>query len=60
MIIHIVVLVTVTRGGGSGLGSYSHYKGYTDLSQHHPDPSIPQLSRSAGILMPGPLHNTYR
>ncbi|KAK3871834.1 hypothetical protein Pcinc_023038 [Petrolisthes cinctipes] len=46
-------------GGGSGLGSYSHYKGYTDLSQHHPDPSIPQLSRSAGILMPGPLHNTY-
>ncbi|XP_071523847.1 tyrosine-protein phosphatase non-receptor type 14 isoform X2 [Panulirus ornatus] len=41
-----------------GLGSYSHYKGYTDLSQQ-PDSSVPQLSRSAGILMPGPLHNTY-
>ncbi|KAG7173524.1 Tyrosine-protein phosphatase non-receptor type 14-like [Homarus americanus] len=41
-----------------GVGSYSHYKGYTDLSLH-PDPSVPQLSRSAGILMPGPLHNTY-
>lgn len=47
----------VARAAG-GLGSYSHYKGYTDLSQH-PDPSVPQLSRSAGILMPGPLHNTY-
>ncbi|XP_045598468.1 tyrosine-protein phosphatase non-receptor type 14 isoform X2 [Procambarus clarkii] len=41
-----------------GVSSYSHYKGYTDLSIH-PDPAIPQLSRSAGILMPGPLHNTY-
>lgn len=41
-----------------GVSNYNHYKGYTHLSLH-PDPSIPQLSRSAGILMPGPLHNTY-
>ncbi|XP_066983162.1 tyrosine-protein phosphatase non-receptor type 14 isoform X1 [Macrobrachium rosenbergii] len=40
------------------VSNYSHYKGYTDLSVYH-DPSMPQLSRSAGILMPGPLHNTY-
>ncbi|ROT73234.1 Tyrosine-protein phosphatase non-receptor type 14 [Penaeus vannamei] len=42
----------------SGVGNYSHYKGYTDLSMY-PDPPMPHLSRSAGILMPGPLHNTY-